>query len=84
MTTVRRVAVVTGAAQGIGRRVAEVFAAQGYRLVLVDLREPAETLAALGARSGGVPGGWDAVGSDAVGAGGVGPAAAGPARDPAQ
>lgn len=35
------VAVVTGAAQGIGRQVAEVLAGEGYRLVLADLREPA-------------------------------------------
>ncbi|HEU5429649.1 MAG TPA: SDR family oxidoreductase [Actinocrinis sp.] len=41
------VAVVTGAAQGIGRRVAEVLAARGYAMVLADLREPTETLAAL-------------------------------------
>jgi len=41
------VAVVTGAAQGIGRQVAEALAAQGYALVLADLREPAETLAAV-------------------------------------
>lgn len=32
-----RVAVVTGAAQGIGRVTAEVLAARGYRLVLIDL-----------------------------------------------
>jgi NAD(P)-dependent dehydrogenase (short-subunit alcohol dehydrogenase family) len=41
------VAVVTGAAQGIGRRVAEVLAREGHALVLVDLREPTETLAAV-------------------------------------
>jgi NAD(P)-dependent dehydrogenase (short-subunit alcohol dehydrogenase family) len=35
-----RVAVVTGAAQGIGRRTAEVLAAEGYDLALIDLREP--------------------------------------------
>ncbi len=45
MTSTARVAVVTGAAQGIGRRVAEVFAEEGYALALIDLREPADTLA---------------------------------------
>jgi NAD(P)-dependent dehydrogenase (short-subunit alcohol dehydrogenase family) len=34
-----RVAVVTGAAQGIGARIAEVFAAEGYRLALFDRQE---------------------------------------------
>jgi NAD(P)-dependent dehydrogenase (short-subunit alcohol dehydrogenase family) len=34
----RRVAVITGAAQGIGRRTAEVLAARGYLLALVDLQ----------------------------------------------
>jgi NAD(P)-dependent dehydrogenase (short-subunit alcohol dehydrogenase family) len=38
------VAVVTGAAQGIGRRIAETLAEEGYWLVLSDLREPAQTL----------------------------------------
>ena len=42
-----RVAVVTGAAQGIGRRVAEVLAERGYAVVLSDLREPAEALGAV-------------------------------------
>jgi NAD(P)-dependent dehydrogenase (short-subunit alcohol dehydrogenase family) len=37
--TTRRVAAVTGAAQGIGRRIAEVLAAEGYALALLDLRE---------------------------------------------
>jgi NAD(P)-dependent dehydrogenase (short-subunit alcohol dehydrogenase family) len=46
------VAVVTGAAQGIGRRVAETLAERGYALVLSDLREPTETLEAVRARSG--------------------------------
>jgi NAD(P)-dependent dehydrogenase (short-subunit alcohol dehydrogenase family) len=40
------VAVVTGVAQGIGRRVAEALAGEGYALALIDLREPAEVLAA--------------------------------------
>ncbi|MGW5781211.1 SDR family NAD(P)-dependent oxidoreductase [Streptomyces sp. NPDC003863] len=41
------VAVVTGVAQGIGRQVAEVLAGEGYALVLADLKEPSETLAAV-------------------------------------
>ena len=41
------VAVITGAAQGIGRRTAEVLAERGYRLALNDLREPRDTLDAL-------------------------------------
>ncbi|HEY6738719.1 MAG TPA: SDR family oxidoreductase [Actinopolymorphaceae bacterium] len=44
----RPVAVVTGAAQGMGRRIAEVLAERGHRLVLVDLREPSDTVASLG------------------------------------
>jgi len=47
-----RVAVVTGAARGIGRRVAEVLAAEGYAVALSDLREPAEALAAVRDRGG--------------------------------
>src|SRR5215470_18397230 len=45
-----KVAVITGAAQGIGRRTAEVLAERGYGLALIDLRTPAETLAALTSR----------------------------------
>ena len=44
MTQQKRVAAVTGAAQGIGRRVAEVLAQRGYALALNDLRVPEETL----------------------------------------
>jgi NAD(P)-dependent dehydrogenase (short-subunit alcohol dehydrogenase family) len=44
VTNAKRCAVVTGAAQGIGRRTAEMFAAAGYRLALIDLRMPRETL----------------------------------------
>jgi NAD(P)-dependent dehydrogenase (short-subunit alcohol dehydrogenase family) len=45
-----KVAVITGAAQGIGRRTAEVLAEQGYAVALIDLREPADTVAALKSR----------------------------------
>jgi NAD(P)-dependent dehydrogenase (short-subunit alcohol dehydrogenase family) len=47
MSDTKSVAVVTGAAQGIGRRIAEALAGHGCRLVLVDLREPAEVSQAL-------------------------------------
>jgi NAD(P)-dependent dehydrogenase (short-subunit alcohol dehydrogenase family) len=42
------VAVITGAARGIGRQIAEALAAQGYSLALNDLRAPDDTLTALG------------------------------------
>jgi len=41
-------AVITGAAQGIGRRTAELFGQAGYRLALIDLRMPEATLDSLG------------------------------------
>lgn len=43
-----KVAVITGAAQGIGRRVAERMAEEGARLVLVDRSELVHELAAIG------------------------------------
>jgi NAD(P)-dependent dehydrogenase (short-subunit alcohol dehydrogenase family) len=49
-----RVAVITGAAQGIGRRTAEVLASRGHALALSDLRAAAETrraIEALGAEA---------------------------------
>jgi NAD(P)-dependent dehydrogenase (short-subunit alcohol dehydrogenase family) len=39
----RPVAVITGAAQGIGRRTAELFAERGFDLVLSDLLDPSAT-----------------------------------------
>ena len=42
-----RVAVITGAAQGIGKRTAETLSERGYALALNDLRPPTETLAAV-------------------------------------
>lgn len=47
MSETSRIALVTGAAQGIGKRTAQVLAERGYRLVLNDLRGPAETVASL-------------------------------------
>jgi NAD(P)-dependent dehydrogenase (short-subunit alcohol dehydrogenase family) len=42
-----RVAVVTGGAQGIGRRTAELLARRGFRLAVVDLHQPTDTLMAI-------------------------------------
>jgi NAD(P)-dependent dehydrogenase (short-subunit alcohol dehydrogenase family) len=46
MSESQKVAVITGAAQGIGRRTAQLFAEQGYRLALADLRSLAATTSA--------------------------------------
>ena len=48
MANGNRVAVITGAAQGIGRRTSEVLAERGYHVALSDLRSPAETMRAVG------------------------------------
>jgi len=42
-----KVAVITGAAQGIGRRTAEVLAGKGYRLILNDLQCCTEVVSAI-------------------------------------
>lgn len=54
MTSAQRVALVTGAAQGIGQEIAVALAREGYTLALNDLAPSAETLAKIeaGARSG--------------------------------
>jgi NAD(P)-dependent dehydrogenase (short-subunit alcohol dehydrogenase family) len=52
MSEKRRVAIVTGAAQGIGQRTAIVLAERGYAVVLNDLRESTETRAAIAATGG--------------------------------
>lgn len=50
--THNRVAIVTGAAQGIGRCTAELLADRGYWLALIDLRKPATTVQAIESRGG--------------------------------
>ena len=47
-----RVAVVTGGAQGIGRRVAELLAERGYQLAIIDLHLPVDTLRVIQANGG--------------------------------
>jgi NAD(P)-dependent dehydrogenase (short-subunit alcohol dehydrogenase family) len=39
-----RVAVITGASQGIGRQTAVLLAERGYRIAVIDLRRPTDTL----------------------------------------
>jgi len=47
-----RGAVVTGGAQGIGRKTAELLAERGYRIAVIDLREPADTVHTIQKRGG--------------------------------
>jgi NAD(P)-dependent dehydrogenase (short-subunit alcohol dehydrogenase family) len=48
----KRTAALTGAARGIGRRVAEVLAERGYRVALNDLHAPDGALASIRSRGG--------------------------------
>ncbi len=43
----RRIAVITGAAQGIGRKTAQILAQRNYSCALNDLRDPVDTLESL-------------------------------------
>ncbi|HUX28817.1 MAG TPA: SDR family oxidoreductase [Terracidiphilus sp.] len=52
MDKTKRVAVVTGGTQGIGRRTAELLAERGYRLAIIDLHLPASTVEAIKANGG--------------------------------
>lgn len=52
MNDERRVAVITGGAQGIGRRTAELLAERGFRIAIIDLQEPRATVAAIEAHGG--------------------------------
>src|SRR6201987_1337473 len=49
-----RVAVITGGAQGIGRRTAELPAERGYHIGLIDLHKPVATVEAIQSRRGNV------------------------------
>jgi len=46
-----RVAVITGGAQGIGRRTAELLAERAYQLAIIDLHEPEATVQSIGRRT---------------------------------
>ena len=52
MGQAKRIAIITGAAQGIGRKTSELLAERGYRLGLMDLGMPDETLEAVRSRGG--------------------------------
>ncbi|MGA8671437.1 MAG: SDR family oxidoreductase [Terracidiphilus sp.] len=52
MSGEKRIAVITGGAQGIGRRTAELFAERGYRVAIIDLYEPVATTKAIEASGG--------------------------------
>ena len=52
MSESSRAAVVTGGAQGIGRRTSELLAQRGFRVAIIDLHQPEETLKAIEAIGG--------------------------------
>ncbi len=49
-----RVAVITGGAQGIGRRTAELLSERGYSIAIIDLHQPGETVRAIESAGGAV------------------------------
>ncbi|HTW81617.1 MAG TPA: SDR family oxidoreductase [Terracidiphilus sp.] len=66
MTASARVAVVTGGAQGIGRRTAELLAERGYRVAIIDLNPAVSTIAAIESAGGEVFGFAGDITSEAV------------------
>ncbi|BBY39511.1 3-oxoacyl-ACP reductase [Mycobacterium mantenii] len=61
-----KVAIVTGAARGIGATIADVFARDGARVVAIDVESAAEALAETASRVGGTPLWLDVTAPDAV------------------
>ena len=66
MSADKRIAVITGGAQGIGRRVSELFAERGYNVAIIDLREPAAAAKAIETAGGEVLGYAGDITSEAI------------------
>lgn len=52
MTASQKVAVITGGAQGIGRRTAELLAQRAYRVAMIDINPAVSTIAAIESAGG--------------------------------
>ena len=52
MSNIKPVAVVTGGAQGIGRRTSELLAERGFSIAIIDLQQPRTTVEAIEQRGG--------------------------------